>query len=194
MILLLDCFDSFSYNLWHYLQAGGAQCIVVREDEADIGRLSDMPLSGIVISPGPQSPQDHPFIFRLLEEMAGKVPILGICLGFQAIGQFAGMELIKAPVPFHGKVSQIFHNGHAMFHNITSPFSVTRYHSLCLKSEQNDMIEITARTKEGLPMSLSVRDHLIWGHQFHPESILTTDGQTLVENWLRAVPLNLGIL
>jgi anthranilate synthase component 2/para-aminobenzoate synthetase component 2 len=185
LILLIDNYDSFTYNIYDYVLQCGATCALYRNDSISLEEIISMRPSGIIISPGPKRPEDHALIFPLLEYFHDKIPILGICLGHQAIGEFFGCGLIKAPEPSHGKTAEIVHYGHAMYDAIPSPHIVTRYHSLILNSMNSSPLVVTARTSKGLIMSLAHKTLPVWGVQYHPEAILTSHGLQLFKNWLR---------
>lgn len=183
MFLLIDNYDSFTYNLWHYLRELGAEVIVRRNDTISVEEAIILAPQGIVISPGPCNP-DHAGVCL---ELIGRtyIPILGVCLGHQAIGQAFGGKVIRAPAPMHGKVSYIYHTGGPLFTDISSPFKATRYHSLIV--ERNTLpppLGVTAETDDGLIMGLSHRTLPIFGVQFHPESIASEYGHVLIANFL----------
>jgi anthranilate synthase/aminodeoxychorismate synthase-like glutamine amidotransferase len=183
MILLIDNFDSFSWNIYHYVLQTGAECKLLRNDSFRTSDMDVMNISGIIFSPGPKTPQDHPIIFEVLEKYHKSIPILGICLGFQAIGEFFGGKTVKGN-PVHGKTSTIYHSGHLSFKDIPNPFKATRYHSLTIKEEDNSELETTASSEDGVPMSFAHKKYRIWGHQFHPEAILTEYGFQIIRNWI----------
>lgn len=184
MILLIDNFDSFSCNIYDYVLQCGVLCAMYRNDSISIEEIKALNPAGIIISPGPGRPEDHKLIRPLLETFHENSPIFGICLGHQAIGEFFGAKLIKAPVPVHGKVSDIFHHGHPMFAGIPSPHAVTRYHSLVLDRLEGTGLEETSHTPDGIIMSLAHSTLPIWGVQYHPEAILSEYGLRLFKNWL----------
>ncbi len=186
MILLYDNYDSFTYNLYDYIKQSGVECEVVRNDESDVEGLLKLNFEGLVLSPGPGRPKDSGNMMELIEAVYRQVPILGICLGHQAIGEFFGAELQKAILPMHGKTSLIKHTDHAMFTGIPEEFLVMRYHSLVLKNIP-DMLEATAVDERGELMAMTHSRLRIWGMQFHPESILTEFGLVLINNWLDRV-------
>lgn len=187
MILLIDNYDSFTYNLQDYILQTGKECQVYRNDEIDLNRIGELKPEGIVISPGPGRPKDHPLIFQVLEKYQKSIPMLGICLGFQAMGEFFGAELIKAPKPVHGKTSSITHSGEGIFYNIPSPLNVTRYHSLILTKHSASDFKIISQTKDGIPMAGKHRFLPLWGVQFHPEAILTEFGNEMMKNWVQTI-------
>ncbi len=192
MILLIDNYDSFTYNLVHYLGELGAEVSVKRNDAITSREALDMGASGIVISPGPCDPDRSGICLDLITENAARgksaLPIFGVCLGHQAIGQAFGGKVVRAPQPMHGKVSQIIHHQQSILKNLPSPFSATRYHSLLI--ERNSMpacLDITAQTDDGLIMGLQHRDLPFYGVQFHPESIATDHGHRILENFLTSI-------
>ena len=186
MVLVLDNYDSFTYNLVQYLGELGAEVTVVRNDAATIDAIASTAPDRIVISPGPGRPEDAGVTMELIRELGGQVPILGVCLGHQAIGAVFGGSVVRAAVPMHGKTSTIEHNGRGVFSGLTAPFLASRYHSLIV-AEQGlpEALEVTARTKDdGAIMGLRHRSRPIHGVQFHPESILTGEGRRILRNFL----------
>jgi len=184
MFLLIDNYDSFTYNLWHYLGELGAEVTVKRNDALSIEAALAMKPQGIVISPGPSDP-DHAGICLELVRRAGNVPILGVCLGHQAIGQAMGGKVVRAPVPMHGKVSAIEHDGNGVFAGLPNPLAATRYHSLVVeRASLPPGLAITAETN-GLIMGLAHRERPLHGVQFHPESIASVGGHDLLRNFLQ---------
>ncbi|HYG15867.1 MAG TPA: aminodeoxychorismate/anthranilate synthase component II [Bacteroidia bacterium] len=189
MLILLDNYDSFTYNLKDYLEQLGATCHVVRNDEITVDELKKLTFSAIVISPGPQKPADAGILNAVISEFHTTHPILGICLGHQALGEFFGARLVKAKTPMHGKVSEIFHTGEKIFQNISSPFTACRYHSLLLAKWGPELPLVpVAHTSTGEVMALRHATLPLWGVQFHPEAILTSFGLQLLENWLNLLP------
>lgn len=184
-LLLIDNFDSFTYNLWDYFLRLGTSCEVVRNDRIDFSRLEKGEFDGLVLSPGPQRPQDAGQLMACVEAFYSSIPMLGVCLGHQAIGSFFGASLVKAPVPVHGKTSMIRHNDHRLFAGLPERFSVMRYHSLLLENLPEEL-ECIARTDAGEVMALCHRELPLTGIQFHPESILTENGLDLLQNWLNS--------
>jgi len=183
MVLLIDNYDSFTYNLYDYALQAGIDCHVYRENEITLPEIIKLNPSAFIFSPGPERPENHPLMFEILKYYYNSKPILGICLGYQAIGEFFGAKLVKAEKPMHGKVSAISHTGHQMFSGIPQRFSVARYHSLVL-DEMNELeIKPTSCTDEGVSMSLAHDFLPLWGVQFHPEAILTEYGMKIIENW-----------
>ncbi len=184
MFLLIDNYDSFTYNLWHYLGELGAEVTVKRNDALSVEAALAMKPQGIVISPGPSDP-DHAGICLELVRRAGNVPILGVCLGHQAIGQAMGGKVVRAPQPMHGKVSTIAHDGSGVFAGLPNPFPATRYHSLMVeRASLPPGLAITAEI-DGIIMGLAHRERPLHGVQFHPESIASVGGHDLLRNFLR---------
>jgi len=187
MILLVDNYDSFTFNLYQYLSELGSEIHVVRNDAIDVDRVEDTMtnLQGIVVSPGPCTPKEAGISVPIIQRFAGRVPILGVCLGQQSIGAAFGATIVKAPKLMHGKVSDVHHNGSGVFMGLPSPFIATRYHSLIVERESlPGVFEITAETDDGIIMGLKHRDFDVIGVQFHPESILTPAGKDLLANFL----------
>jgi anthranilate synthase/aminodeoxychorismate synthase-like glutamine amidotransferase len=185
MILVIDNYDSFTFNLVQYLGELEAEPIAARNDEIALDEIEHLAPSGIVISPGPCNPDKAGISLDVIRTFAGKIPILGVCLGHQSIGQAFGGKVIRAPFLMHGKTSEIQHDGRTIFDGIESPFMATRYHSLMVERETlPDCLEITATTTEGLIMGLRHRTFVCEGVQFHPESILTLPGKKLLENFV----------
>ena len=185
MLFVLDNYDSFTYNLVQYLGELGARLEVVRNDQAAAEELASRPYDRVVISPGPCTPNEAGVSCALIERLAGVKPILGVCLGHQAIGQVFGGRVVRAPMVVHGKTSLIHHNGQTIFRGVSNPMEATRYHSLVVeRSTMPPALEITAWTDDGVVMGLKHRELPIWGVQFHPESILTAEGRKLLRNFL----------
>ena len=186
MLLLIDNYDSFTYNLVHFLGELGAEVTVRRNDALTAGEALQMNVKGIVLSPGPCDPDQAGICLELVEKAAGKLPLLGVCLGHQAIGQAFGGKVVRAPLPMHGKVSRISHNGTGVFAGLPNPITATRYHSLVVeRTSLPDCFEITAECDEGLIMGLQHKELPIHGVQFHPESIATEHGHDLLANFLK---------
>jgi anthranilate synthase/aminodeoxychorismate synthase-like glutamine amidotransferase len=186
VVLVIDNYDSFTYNLVQYLGELGAKVIVRRNDEASLQELQALTHARVVISPGPGRPEQAGVSLEVIKAFGARMPVLGVCLGHQAIGLAFGGEVVRAPLPIHGKTSTVDHNGAGVFAGLSAPFQAGRYHSLVVdeKSLPNDL-EITARTKEdGLIMGLRHRSLPIHGVQFHPESVLTNEGRRILRNFL----------
>ena len=185
MVLVIDNYDSFTYNLVQYLGELGEHVKVVRNDELGIDEIEALAPARIVISPGPCTPNEAGVSLEVIGRFAGRVPILGVCLGHQAIGQAFGGKVVHARQLMHGKVSPIHHAGKGVFHGLPSPFSATRYHSLAVeRASCPDVLEVTAWTEDGEIMGLRHRSLAVEGVQFHPESILTEHGHALLRNFL----------
>ncbi len=185
MILIIDNYDSFTYNLVQYLGELGAELVVYRNDQISLEEIADIAPEKIVISPGPCTPNEAGISVALVQHFAGKIPILGVCLGHQSIGQAFGGKIVGAPTIMHGKVSEIHHRGDSIFEGLPEPFIATRYHSLIVERDSlPDCLEITAETDDGVIMGLRHRDMAVDGVQFHPESILTDEGKNLLQNFL----------
>jgi len=184
-VLLLDNYDSFTYNLYDYLLQTGVECQVLRNDELSLTEYKDLDFQAIVLSPGPKRPADAGLMPALIAQYASKLPIFGVCLGMQALGEHFGARLIKARVPMHGKTSMIRHNRHPLFTEIPSPFQVMRYHSLILESLEGSGLQTIAETDTGEIMALTHPSLPLSGVQFHPESVLTDFGLQILTNWVR---------
>jgi anthranilate synthase/aminodeoxychorismate synthase-like glutamine amidotransferase len=184
-ILLVDNYDSFTYNLYQYLGELGSTTRVVRNDELSAEAALALGPSAVVISPGPGNPDQAGISLELIRQAAGRVPLLGVCLGHQALGQAFGGRVVRAPKLMHGKVSSIHHDGRTVFAGLPHPFTATRYHSLVVdRASVPESLEVSAWTDDGLVMGLRHRRHPLEGVQFHPESILTTSGKDLLRNFL----------
>ena len=184
MILLIDNYDSFTFNLVHFLGDVGARCQVWRNDKLSVDQALAMAPEAIVLSPGPCTPNQAGICLELISAAAGRIPILGVCLGHQAIGQAFGGEVVRAPVPMHGKVSPVSHSGSDIFVGVPSPFEATRYHSLIVRAETlPDALEVTARTDD-IIMGMRHRTLPVFGVQFHPESIASQHGHAILKNFL----------
>ncbi|MBK7586792.1 MAG: aminodeoxychorismate/anthranilate synthase component II [Myxococcales bacterium] len=184
-VLVVDNYDSFTYNLVQYLETLGASCDVRLNDRTDVEDVLGAEPAGLLLSPGPGTPDDAGVTLALIKAAAGKLPILGVCLGHQSITQAYGGRIVRADRLMHGKTSPIEHDGRTLFRGLPSPFSATRYHSLLAEADSFPAcLEISARTDEGEIMALRHRELPIEGVQFHPESILTEHGMALLENWL----------
>jgi len=185
MILVIDNYDSFTYNLVQYLGTLGAEPVVVRNDVESVDALEARQPDGLVISPGPGEPKDAGMSEDAIRRFAGKLPILGVCLGHQALGEVFGGRIVRAPRLMHGKTSPILHRGRGLFAGLDNPFEATRYHSLIVdRASLPAVLDIVAWTPEGEIMGLKHQDHETWGVQFHPESVLTRPGMQLMENFL----------
>ena len=195
MIIVIDNYDSFTYNLVQYLGELGQELLVAseiqvyRNDKIDIDSIRRLNPDGILISPGPGRPEDAGISLEIISALGSTMPILGVCLGHQSIGQVFGGKIIAAPTLMHGKTSQMYHNNIGVFKDIESPFTATRYHSLVIEKETiPDCLEITAWIDDGTIMGVQHREHThIQGVQFHPESILTNSGKQLLSNFLNSL-------
>ena len=185
MILVIDNYDSFTFNLVQYLGELGQEMRVFRNDEVSLAEIAALAPRYIVISPGPGRPEDSGIIINAIKEFAGKIPILGVCLGHQAIGAAFGGNVVSAPNIMHGKTSDIFHDSRNLFRDLPNPFRATRYHSLVVSPDNlPDCLEVSAKTEDGIIMGLRHRDFPVEGVQFHPESILTDVGKRLLSNFV----------
>jgi anthranilate synthase/aminodeoxychorismate synthase-like glutamine amidotransferase len=185
MILVIDNYDSFTFNLVQYLGELGQDLNVARNDAITIAEIGRLAPDAMVISPGPGRPENSGVIVEAIREFAGQLPILGVCLGLQAIGAAFGGQIVPAPVLMHGKTSEIFHDGRSIFRGLPVPFKATRYHSLVVSEEGLPAcLEISARTEDNVIMGLRHRAFPVEGVQFHPESILTEGGMDLLKNFL----------
>jgi para-aminobenzoate synthetase component II len=185
LILLLDNYDSFTYNLAQYLGELGCTLEVHRNDKISVEQIVRRKPERIVISPGPCTPQEAGISIELIQKLAGKFPILGVCLGHQAIGAAFGGKIVRAPKLFHGKTSQIEHNGKGIFRSVPNPLTATRYHSLIVERKSLPRsLAITAETSDGVIMGLRHKRYPIEGVQFHPESVLTESGKKILQNFL----------
>lgn len=186
-VLLLDNYDSFTYNLYQYLCELGADVQVHRNDKISIAEIADQRPERIVISPGPCTPAEAGISVALVRELGAHIPILGVCLGHQSIGEAYGGAVVRAETVMHGKLSQIHHQGAGVFADLPQPFRATRYHSLIVRREDLPAdLEVTGWTDDGLIMGLRHRSHPVQGVQFHPESIMTDAGKHLLRNFLAA--------
>jgi len=184
-VLLVDNYDSFTYNLYQYLGELGAEVRVVRHDEVTAAEAMAIAPDRIVISPGPGTPDQAGITLDLIQQAAGRIPLLGVCLGHQALGQVFGGRVSRAPKLMHGKTSSIRHDGRSLFAGLPDPFTATRYHSLIVERDSvPECLEVSAWTDDGIVMGLRHREHALEGVQFHPESILTTVGKDLLRNFL----------
>ncbi len=187
MILLLDNYDSFTYILYDYLIQLGAECKVCRNDRVTLSAIDKWKPIGIVISPGPGTPEKAGISMECIDRFHQKIPILGICLGHQALGLYFGAWLVKASQPVHGKTSMITHNRKGLFEGLPNPFEVMRYHSLVLVQVEETTLEVAARGPEGEIMAIAHPQLPLAGLQFHPESILTQQGKQILSNWIKMV-------
>ncbi len=191
MITLIDNYDSFAYNLVHYLGELGAEVIVHRNDQVAVAEVMAAEPEGIVISPGPCDPDKAGICLELVEEAAGKVPVFGVCLGHQTIGQAFGGNVIRAPKMMHGKVSRVHHDGSGVFEDVGQDFQATRYHSLTVeRNSLPDCLAISAESEDGVIMGLRHKEHEVHGVQFHPESIASQFGHRMLANFLRLAGVN----
>ena len=186
LLLLIDNYDSFTYNLFHYLGQLGAEVVVKRNDEITVSQALEMRPDGIVLSPGPCTPNEAGICLDLVRTAGAAMPILGVCLGHQAIGQVYGGRIVRAPEPVHGKVSRIHHTGRSVFRGLNNDFVATRYHSLTIDPESiTTDLEVTAHADDGVIMGVMHKTHPVHGVQFHPESIASENGHALLQNFLQ---------
>lgn len=186
MLLMIDNYDSFTYNLVQYFGELGQDLKVYRNDKITIAEIEKMQPDRIVISPGPCTPKEAGISIEVIKRFTGKIPILGVCLGHQSIGDAFGGDVIRAPYLMHGKTSMIHHDGKTIFAGLPNPFEATRYHSLIIKRETlPSVLEVTAWTDDGIIMGVRHKQHKLEGVQFHPESILTGAGKDLLRNFLK---------
>lgn len=185
MILVIDNYDSFTFNLVQYLGSMGHELKVFRNDAVSLDEIARLAPQSIIISPGPGRPENSGIIIDAIRRFSGKIPILGVCLGHQAIGAAFGGKVVSAPQIMHGKTSEIFHDGRTIFRGLPDPFLATRYHSLMVSADGlPDCLEVSAKTKDAIIMGLRHRDLAVEGVQFHPESILTATGMQLLSNFV----------
>ncbi len=190
MLILIDNYDSFTYNLVHYLGELGHSCEVYRNDTISPAEILAAGPKAIVLSPGPCTPNEAGICLDLIAAAGGRIPILGVCLGHQSIGQAYGARIVRAPSPMHGKVSAISHSGSGLFNGLPDPLKVTRYHSLVIEPDSlPDALEVTARTDDGIIMAVAHKSEPVHGVQFHPESIATEAGHPLLANFLELAGL-----
>jgi anthranilate synthase component 2 len=186
VLLLIDNYDSFTYNLFHYLGQLGADILVKRNDELSVKDALALKPEAIVLSPGPCDPDKAGICLPLIKEANGSIPILGVCLGHQAIGQAYGGRIERAPLPMHGKMSTIHHTGKSVFRGLNDNFQATRYHSLTIAPDSMPAdLEVTATSEDGVIMGVMHKTHPVHGVQFHPESIASENGHALLQNFLR---------
>jgi anthranilate synthase/aminodeoxychorismate synthase-like glutamine amidotransferase len=183
MWVLIDNYDSFTYILQHYLLQCGHECVVYRNDEISLEQLIVLAPKRLIISPGPETPLQAGITMAAIDHFHKRIPILGVCLGHQALGMYFGAELVHIPYPMHGKISEVTHNGHALFDGIPSLFTVMRYHSLAVDHFKDPSLEAIAHTADGTIMALAHKEYLCIGVQFHPESVGTEYGLQLLKNW-----------
>ena len=185
MLLLIDNYDSFTYNLFHYLGELGADVRVVRNDEISAAEALALKPEGIVLSPGPCTPNEAGICLDVIKQADGKMPIMGVCLGHQAIGQVYGGRIVRAPEPMHGKLSRIHHTGKSVFRGLNNDFNATRYHSLTIAPDSMpSVLEVTATSDDGVIQGVMHKAHPVHGVQFHPESIASENGHALLNNFL----------
>jgi len=185
MLLMLDNYDSFTYNLVQYLQELGEEVVVYRNDQITVDEIAGLRPRRIVVSPGPCSPAEAGISVELIQRLSDRIPMLGVCLGHQSIGHAFGGRVIRAPQLMHGKTSLIHHDGSGVFRSLANPFVATRYHSLIVERDSLPAcLRMTAWVEDGTIMGLEHRERPLWGVQFHPESILTVEGKSLLKNFL----------
>ena len=184
-VLVIDNYDSFTYNLVHYIGELGAQTEVVRNDKITLDEIASRGPDAIVLSPGPCTPNEAGICLPLISRFAGEIPLFGVCLGLQSMGQAFGGEVVRAPIPMHGKVSTITHDGRGVFRGLNKQFEATRYHSLVVRDDTLPaQLTVTARSDDGQIMGLQHRDLPVHGVQFHPESISSENGHAILQNFL----------
>ena len=184
MFLVIDNYDSFVHNLARYFEIAGVKTKVVRNDEITIKDITDLNPDAIVLSPGPCTPLDAGICIEVVKKFGKDIPVLGVCLGHQAIGEAYGAQTLRAQTPVHGKATKIKHEKSGLFKSLPSPMSVGRYHSLIIKPDKKSPLAITAKTDDGEIMAIRHKTHPVYGVQFHPESVLTEHGQDLVQNFV----------
>lgn len=195
MIVLIDNYDSFVYNLARYVEELGQPAQVLRNDAVSVAEVRRLQPAALILSPGPGRPEDAGICLELIRATAGTVPMLGVCLGHQAIAAAAGGNIVRAPLPVHGQASEVQHNGHPLLADLPASFAAARYHSLLVdESSLPASLEIIARTTDGLPMAIASRQHPVYGVQFHPESVLSTSGHSLLASFLRLAGVATGPL
>jgi anthranilate synthase/aminodeoxychorismate synthase-like glutamine amidotransferase len=186
VILLIDNYDSFTYNLYQCVETLGFSCVVARNDSLNLNDIKKMAPEKIIISPGPGDPDSAGISLSIIKEFSDKIPILGVCLGHQAIGQAYGAKVIRAPKPKHGKIALIYHDGLGVYDGLSKPFEAARYHSLILeKASLPAELIVTSETKDGIIMGISHARFQVLGVQFHPESIATVEGEKIIANFLK---------
>lgn len=187
MILIIDNYDSFTYNLVHLVAGHTSEYMVIRNDAMTVDEIRELHPQKILISPGPGRPEDAGVTESVIRDLGKSIPVLGVCLGYQAIGQVYGAKVVHAPSLMHGKTSIIQHNGNGIFEGVEQDFTATRYHSLVLDPQTiPDELMVTCKTPDGVLMGVKHKTHPVEGIQFHPESILTTEGPKLIDNWLKS--------
>ncbi|WP_026884824.1 anthranilate synthase component II [Clostridium akagii] len=195
MFLIIDNYDSFVYNLARYFEEINEKVLIYRNDKISVEKIKDINPEGIIISPGPKSPKEAGSCLEIIEQFKEKIPILGICLGHQAIAQCFGCEIIKGIKPAHGKISEVFHNGQGVFKGIKNPFKATRYHSLIVKTcTLPSTLYVTAETKDGVIMGIKHNKYCLEGVQFHPEAELTEFGHEILENFVNEARIYNNVL
>lgn len=188
MLLMIDNYDSFVYNLVRYFKELEEEIIIYRNDKITIHDIENMDITGIVISPGPKDPKQAGISLEILERFKGKLPILGICLGHQCIGHYFGGKIVKGKVPMHGKISEVVHNNQHIFKDVKNPLKVTRYHSLEIENSSIPVeLEVICQTEDQVIMAVKHKDYPIYGVQFHPEAELTEDGHKILKNFIDIV-------
>lgn len=186
MLLMIDNYDSFTYNLVQYLRELGEEVVVYRNDKISLSEIEELKPERLVVSPGPCTPNEAGISVPVIKHFSGRLPILGVCLGHQSIGQAYGGRIMRAERLMHGKTSPVFHDNRELFAGLPNPFDATRYHSLLIERvSMPDCLEVTAWTQEGEIMGLRHRELAVWGVQFHPESILTVNGMDVLRNFLQ---------
>lgn len=183
MILVIDNYDSFAHNLARYMTLAGGKTKIVRNDKITVAEIAALNPESIVISPGPCTPKESGVCVEAIQKLGNRIPILGVCLGHQCIGEAYGAKTIRAPEPVHGKSSSIKHDGTELFQNLPSPMDVGRYHSLIVRKDERSPLITTATSCDGIIMAMKHRDYPVYGVQFHPESVLTPHGMALVKNF-----------
>ena len=185
MYILIDNYDSFTYNLYHYLTDLGVDVAVHRNDQISVDEVLSIKPTGIIISPGPCTPNEAGICLELIDRCKDKIPVLGVCLGHQSIAQAFGADVVRAPYVMHGKTSDVEHTSGSVFNDLPSPFVATRYHSLTVApTSVPDCLEVTAQTEDGIIMGLAHKDYCLHGVQFHPESIASEHGHALIKNFI----------